>query len=269
MVDFERKQRYTAQDLVRIVALLRDPENGCPWDKEQTHQSIRANFIEETYEALEAIDLADAHLLEEELGDVLLQVALHCQMEAEKGVFDFDAVCDGICKKLIYRHPHVFGDTVADTTGQVLANWEALKNAEKERTTAKSRLESVPAAFPALMRAAKVQKRAGAYGFAYPDAAAALADLESELAELKEAMASGGDVQWELGDLLFAAVNLGRMLGQDSEQALSAATGRFQNRVIACEEQALAEGKALEAVDAQTLDRYWKAAKQTEQTSKG
>ena len=198
MVDFERKQRYNAQDLVRIVALLRDPVNGCPWDKEQTHESIRSNFIEETYEALEAIDLADAHLLEEELGDVLLQVALHCQMEAEKGVFDFDAVCDGICKKLIYRHPHVFGDTVADTTGQVLANWEALKNAEKERTTAKSRLESVPAAFPALMRAAKVQKRAGAYGFAYPDAAAALADLESELAELKEAMASGGDVQWEL-----------------------------------------------------------------------
>ena len=269
MVDFERKQRYTAQDLVRIVALLRDPVNGCPWDKEQTHQSIRANFIEETYEALEAIDLADAHLLEEELGDVLLQVALHCQMEAEQGTFDFDSVCDGICKKLIYRHPHVFGDTVAETTGEVLSNWEALKNAEKERTTAKSRLESVPAAFPALMRAAKVQKRAGAYGFAYPDAAAALADLESELAELKEAMATGEGVQWELGDVLFAAANLGRMLGQDSEQALSEATTRFQNRVIACEEQAAAEGMALEDVSPADLDRYWKAAKQTEQTPKG
>ena len=133
MVDFEQKEHYTAQDLVRIVSLLRDPVNGCPWDKEQTHQSIRSNFIEETYEALEAIDLNDAHLLEEELGDVLLQVALHCQMEAEKGVFDFDSVCDGICKKLIYRHPHVFGDTVAETTGEVLSNWEALKNAEKAR----------------------------------------------------------------------------------------------------------------------------------------
>ena len=146
MVDFEQKEHYTAQDLVRIVALLRDPDHGCPWDKEQTHRSIRSNFIEETYEALEAIDLADAHLLEEELGDVLLQVALHCQMEAEQGTFDFDSVCDGICKKLIYRHPHVFGDTVAETTGEVLSNWEALKNAEKERTTAKSRLESVPRA---------------------------------------------------------------------------------------------------------------------------
>lgn len=268
-MEFRRKERYTAQDLVRIVALLRDPADGCPWDKEQTHQSIRSNFIEETYEVLEAIDLADAHLLEEELGDVLLQVALHCQMEAEKGVFNFDAVCDGICKKLIYRHPHVFGDTVAETTDQVLSNWEALKNAEKARTTAKSRLESVPAAFPALMRAAKVQKRAGAYGFAYPDAAAALADLESELAELKAAMASGDGVEWELGDVLFAAVNLGRMLGQDSEQALSRATTRFQNRVIACEAQAQAEGRALEDASPAELDRYWKAAKQTEQTSKG
>lgn len=268
-MEFRRKERYTAQDLVRIVALLRDPADGCPWDKEQTHQSIRSNFIEETYEVLEAIDLADAHLLEEELGDVLLQVALHCQMEAEKDVFDFDAVCDGICKKLIYRHPHVFGDTVAETTDQVLSNWEALKNAEKARTTAKSRLESVPAAFPALMRAAKVQKRAGAYGFAYPDAAAALADLESELAELKAAMASGDGVEWELGDVLFAAVNLGRMLGQDSEQALSRATTRFQNRVIACEAQAQAEGRALEDASPAELDRYWKAAKQTEQTSKG
>ena len=266
---FRRKERYTAQDLVRIVALLRDPADGCPWDKEQTHQSIRSNFIEETYEVLEAIDLADAHLLEEELGDVLLQVALHCQMEAEKGVFDFDAVCDGICKKLIYRPPHVFGDTVAETTDQVLSNWEALKNAEKARTTAKSRLESVPAAFPALMRAAKVQKRAGAYGFAYPDAAAALADFESELAELKAAMASGEGVEWELGDVLFAAVNLGGMLGQDSEQALSRATTRFQNRVIACEAQAQAEGRALEDASPAELDRYWKAAKQTEQTSKG
>ena len=268
-MEFRRKERYTAQDLVRIVALLRDPADGCPWDKEQTHQSIRSNFIEETYEVLEAIGLADAHLLEEELGDVLLQVALHCQMEAEKGVFDFDAVCDGICKKLIYRHPHVFGDTVAETTDQVLSNWEALKNAEKARTTAKSRLESVPAAFPALMRAAKVQKRAGAYGFAYPDAAAALADFESELAELKAAMASGEGVEWELGDVLFAAVNLGRMLGQDSEQALSRATTRFQNRVIACEAQAQAEGRALEDASPAELDRYWKAAKQTEQTSKG
>ena len=268
-MEFTPKEHYNAQDLVRIVALLRQPEGGCPWDKEQTHQSIRANFIEETYEAVEAIDLADAELLQEELGDVLLQIALHCQMEAEQGRFDFDAVCDGLCKKLIYRHPHVFGDAAADTVGQVLANWETLKNTEKGRTTARSRLESVPAAFPALMRAAKVQKRAAAYGFAYADAAAALADLESEIAELKEAVAQGQGVGWEMGDVLFAAANLSRMLHTDPEQALSQATGRFQNRVILCEEQAAAEQKALEQASAQDLDRYWKAAKQTEQTSKG
>ena len=131
---FTPKERYDAQDLIRIVAQLRAPQ-GCPWDREQTHASIRMNFIEETYEAVDAIDQNDAHLLCEELGDVLLQVALHSQMEAEKGTFSFDDVCDGICKKLIYRHPHVFGESSAATTGQALANWEALKNAEKGRAT--------------------------------------------------------------------------------------------------------------------------------------
>ena len=268
-MDFQRKEHYTAEDLVRIVRLLRDPQEGCPWDKEQTHRSIRSNFIEETYEAVEAIDLGDAHLLEEELGDVLLQVALHCQMEAEKGVFDFDAVCDGICKKLIYRHPHVFGSVQASTAGQVLENWEKLKNAEKKRDTARARLESVPAAFPALMRAAKVQKRAGAYGFGYPDAGAALADLESELAELRQAVASGEGVPWEAGDVLFAAANVSRMLGCDPEQALREATDRFQGRVIGCEALAEAEGKRLEEAAPEELDRWWKAVKQNEQTSKG
>lgn len=268
MIDLERKERYGVEDLRTIVALLRAP-GGCPWDQAQTHESIRRNFIEEAYEVAEAIDQKDPEHLREELGDVLLQVLFHSSIEEDAGHFDLDDVADGICKKLIYRHPHVFGNTVAETTGEVLSNWEALKNAEKARTTAKSRLESVPAAFPALMRAAKVQKRAGAYGFAYPDAAAALADLESELAELKEAMASGEGVEWELGDVLFAAANLGRMLGQDSEQALSRATTRFQNRVISCEEQAAAEGKALEEVSPADLDRYWKAAKETEQTPKG
>ena len=123
MVEFVQKPRYTAQDLVRIVALLRQPEGGCPWDKAQTHASIRQNFIEETYEAVEAIDLGDPELLQEELGDVLLQVALHCQMEAERGAFDFDEVCNGICQKLLYRHPHVFGDVAAATPDEALRNW--------------------------------------------------------------------------------------------------------------------------------------------------
>lgn len=266
MIEFEQKERYTAADLIRIVALLRAP-GGCPWDREQTHRSIRMNFIEETYEAVEAIDLADPELLCEELGDVLLQVALHCQMEAEAGRFTFDDACDGICKKLIYRHPHVFGDTIAATTGEVLQNWNALKNKEKGRDTAKADLESVPACLPALMRAAKVQKRAAGYGFAYPDIDAALADLESEIAELRAALASGENLPGEAGDVLFSAVNVARMAKVDAEEALGKATARFTARVAACEAQAAAEGQPLKGTSPDALDRYWRAAKQQLQSS--
>lgn len=266
--DYRLDGSYSIVDLLRIIEILRG-DNGCPWDREQDHHSIRNNFLEETYEVLDAIDRDDVENLREELGDVLLQVVFHSRMEEEAGRFGFKDVCDRICKKLILRHPHVFGDVRAETSAEVLNNWDEIKKKEKGQDTFTDTLNSVPRAFPALMRAAKVQKRAGAYGFAYPDAAAALADLESELAELKEAMASGEGVEWELGDVLFAAANLGRMLGQDSEQALSRATTRFQNRVISCEEQAAAEGKALEEASPADLDRYWKAAKETEQTSKG
>lgn len=266
MVEFEQKDRYTAADLIRIVALLRAP-GGCPWDREQTHHSIRMNFIEETYEAVEAIDLEDPHLLCEELGDVLLQVALHCQMEAEQGAFDFDEVCDGICKKLIYRHPHVFGDTVAATTGEVLQNWSVLKNREKGRDTARADLESVPSCLPALMRAAKVQKRAAGYGFAYPDIDAALADLESEVAELRAALAGGENLPGEAGDVLFSAVNVARMAKVDAEEALGRATARFTARVAECEALAAAGGLSLKEADPDALNRLWRAAKQHLQSS--
>ncbi len=165
-----QKERYNMEDLLEIVALLRDPENGCPWDKVQTHTSIRKNFIEETYEVADAIDLADASLLCEELGDVLLQVALHTRMEEEQGAFTFGDVCTGICKKLIYRHPHIFGDAGAQTPDEALQNWEALKRREKHREGAGDDLDSVPAALPALMRSRKVAKRAADHGFTYPDA---------------------------------------------------------------------------------------------------
>lgn len=266
MVNFTQKDRYNAGDLLQIVALLRAP-GGCPWDREQTHESIRMNFIEETYEAVEAIDLKDAQLLCEELGDVLLQVALHCQIEAEAGSFSFDDVCDGICKKLIYRHPHVFGDVVAATAGEVLNNWNALKNKEKGRDTAKADLESVPACLPALMRAAKVQKRAAGYGFSYAGIDDALADLESELDELREALRTGENLPGEAGEVLFSAVNVARMAKVDAEQALGAATARFTARVAACEELAAAQGTALKGLDAAELDRLWKRAKQTMQSS--
>ena len=155
---FPEKESYTAEDLVAIIALLRDPENGCPWDKVQTHRSIRMNFLEEAYEAVDAIDLEDPQLLCEELGDVLMQVAFHAQIEQEAGRFSWQQVCDGVCRKLIERHPHIFG---GDTS---IKDWDALKNKEKGRLTLQDDLASVPRALPALMRAAKLQKRAARYG---------------------------------------------------------------------------------------------------------
>ena len=148
--DFELKEHYTIDDLLHIMRILRG-EGGCPWDREQTHASIRKNMIEETYETVEAIDRQDSGMLREELGDVLLQVVFHTQMEQERGVFNFDDVCDGICQKLILRHPHIFGDVVAKTSDQVLKNWDEIKKKEKGQTSAAQTLRSVPAVLPALM----------------------------------------------------------------------------------------------------------------------
>ncbi len=260
-MDFTRKSRYGISDLIEIVHILRQP-GGCPWDREQTHASIRVNLIEETYEVADAIDRADTRLLCEELGDLLLQVALHAEMEREAGSFNFDDVCDGICQKLIYRHPHVFGGEMKDlSSGQVLANWETLKNTEKSRDTAARKLDSVPASLPALMRAAKVQKRAAAYGFAYENTAAAMADLRAELAELEAAAQGEGDAAAELGDVLFSAVNVARFLDTDAEAALAASTDKFAARVKCCEALAAESGKALAEVTPAQLDKLWKRAK--------
>lgn len=262
-MDFVRKERYGIQDLLKIVHILRAP-GGCPWDSAQTHTSIRQNLIEEAYEVVEAIDLADAPLLCEELGDLMLQVALHAEMAAETGAFGFDDVCDGVCQKLIYRHPHVFEGAGELSEGQVLKNWETLKNLEKGRETAADRLDSVPASLPGPMRAAKVQKRAAAYGFTYPDAHAAIADLESELAELKQALAQGRGEAEEIGDVLFSAVNVARLLHCDAEYALTASTNKFAARVKAVAVMAAQAGTPLEDLDAVALDVLWKRAKAAE-----
>ena len=263
-MDFLQKEKYNVEDLLSIVHTLRSP-GGCPWDQEQTHASIRQNFIEETYEAVEAIDLCDAELLREELGDVLLQIVLHAEMEAEAECFTFQDVCDGICKKLIYRHPHVFGQVQALSPNQALKNWETLKNAEKGRETAADRLDSVPNGLPAAMRASKVQKRAAAFGFTYDSPLAALQDLESELQELREAMAQGVGQAEEAGDVLFSAVNVARLLGLDAELVLTSSTDKFANRVKAVEAMADAHGTKLPDVTAETLDVLWKKAKAEEQ----
>ena len=262
-MQFERKDSYGIADLLEIVRILRAP-GGCPWDAEQTHASIRTSLLEETYEVADAIDQQDGDLLREELGDLLLQVVMHAQMETETGAFSFDDVCDGICKKLIYRHPHVFKAAEELSSGQVLENWEKLKNREKGRQTAKDRLSSVPHSLPALMRSAKVQKRAADFGFGYEDTGAAFADLASEVEELADAIRTGGDTRAELGDVLFAAVNVSRFVGADAEEALTEATGRFEGRVVAVEQMAAQQGCELQALDAQTRDAFWKKAKLAE-----
>lgn len=261
VVEFVQKDRYDIQDLLEVVRLLRAP-GGCPWDRAQTHQSIRANFLEETYEAVDAIDLADPALLREELGDVLLQVLLHCQMEAETGTFDFTAVCDELCKKLIYRHPHVFGDAPSGTPGQVLNSWNSLKNKEKGRATARAELDSVPAALPALMRAAKLQKRAAGHGVPAPDAAAALAGLEARAAAARRALARGEAP--DVGGLLFETVALARAAGVEPEEALTRAGQAFTARVEAAEDAAQAAGVPLSRADEAMRAGCWPAVQDTQ-----
>ena len=204
------KELYTADDLVAIIALLRDPEKGCPWDKVQTHQSIRMNFLEEAYEAVDAIDLEDSHLLCEELGDVMMQVAFHAQIEQEAGHFTWQQVCDGVCRNLIERHPHIFG---GDTS---IKDWDALKNKEKGRLTLQDDLASVPQALPALMRAAKLQKRAARYGVQITADAAAVA----QSAQTAQDTANPQVAAQAVGQMLFAAVALARKAGVDPEEAL-------------------------------------------------
>ena len=214
---YPAKDTYTAEDLVAIIALLRDPERGCPWDKVQTHQSIRMNFLEEAYEAVDAIDLEDAHLLCEELGDVLMQVVFHTCIEQEAGRFTWQEVCDGVCRKLIARHPHIFG---GDTS---IKDWDALKNKEKGRLTLQDDLESVPRALPALMRAAKLQKRAARYGAVCPADPQRIARQAEAVAAAKPA----AQAEQAVGELLFSAVALARQAGVDPEQALQRRNAAF------------------------------------------
>lgn len=261
MIDFQYKDAYDVGDLARIVAILRAP-GGCPWDREQTHQSIRRNMLEEAYEACEAIDQADADHLKEELGDVLLQVVLHAQMEQEAGVFDLDGVADGICKKLIFRHPHVFGELHLDNSAEVLNTWDAMKRLEKSQDTYTDTLRSVASSLPALWRAEKVQKKAKKAGFDWPDAQGAVDKLSEEVAELKAAMAGQGDVAEELGDLLFAAVNVSRFVNADPEDALTAATDKFIRRFALVEDKARALGRDMKDMTLAELDALWDSAKE-------
>ncbi|MBO5939469.1 MAG: nucleoside triphosphate pyrophosphohydrolase [Clostridia bacterium] len=250
------KKQYDFEDLVVLVEVLRS-EDGCPWDREQDHHSIRKDLIEETYEVIEAIDTDDPVLLREELGDLLLQVIFHAEIETEQNSFDIHDVANDVCTKLIHRHPHVFGEVQADTSAQVLANWEVIKSAEKERITVTDKLRAIPPMFPALMRAQKVGKKASCFDFS--DAEEVLKKIEEELSELRKAMNADDreNMQEELGDLLLSVTSLARHLHIDSEEALVRATDKFIDRFDEIEQAVLAQGKVISEISTEELNRIW------------
>ncbi|MDE6035526.1 MAG: nucleoside triphosphate pyrophosphohydrolase [Ruminococcus sp.] len=262
MIEYQQKDRYSIGDLIDIVRLLRS-EGGCPWDIEQTHESIKNDFIEETYEVIEAIDLKNTDLLREELGDVLLQVVFHSRIEQEKNSFGFDDICDGICKKLIVRHPHVFGEVTINSTGDVLKNWDAIKMQTKGQETYTETLESVAKSLPALMRAQKVGKRAMRAGMDFRNVEDAVSCINAEKSELDTAIDSGDTLQIEeeIGDLLFSCVNASRHLGIDAEQALTNATEKFIKRFSLTEKLVSQENKDMKSMSIEELDIYWDKAK--------
>ncbi len=260
MIDFKQKDFYTVSDLREIVRLLRAP-GGCPWDREQTHESIRRNFLEEAYEVAEAIDEGNAQHLQEELGDVLLQVMFHSCIEEELGRFTLDEVADTVSKKLIFRHPHVFGDVKVEGTGEVLTNWEELKRKEKGQDMHADAVDAVARSLPALWRAEKVQKKARKAGFDWPDVQGAMDKLHEEVEELTEALREGTNPQEELGDLLFAAVNVARFLSADPEETLHSACDKFAARFRSVEEFAIGEGRTMETMPLDELDKLWEKAK--------
>lgn len=251
-----QKIEYGFDDLVKVMQLLRS-EEGCPWDREQTHKSIRSNFIEETYEVIEAIDTDDPKLLREELGDVMLQVVFHARMEEEAGVFNINDVCSDVCKKLIHRHPHVFGEIVVDNSTDVLKVWNEIKNDEKQRITVTDKLKAIPPMLPALMRAEKVGKKAKNFDFS--DVASVRAKLDEELCEVDCAIKENNKeaIEEEIGDLLLTVTSLCRKLDVDSELALSKATEKFIKRYEILENEAILRNIDVNTASMEELDAIW------------
>ena len=264
MLSFPEKDRYTWGDFLEMVRLLRSPE-GCPWDRAQTHASIRRNFLEETCEALDAIDRDDPANLCEELGDVLLQTAFHAQIEAERGRFTMDDVVHGVTAKLLYRHPHVFENAEARDGEEALANWEERKRREKGHTSISDTVEAVPHTLPALWRAEKIQKKVVKAGFDWDNPFSALEKLEEEVRELRQALEAGQDVdaphgvREELGDVLFVAAGIAQRNGVDPEDALHRSCDKFQRRFRLVEEGA---DRPLSDYTEAELIALWKAAKE-------
>ena len=272
---------------VNTVAKLRSPDGGCPWNRAQTHASLGDYMIEEAYEALDAIEAGDPDHLREELGDVLLQVVLNCQVAAEAGEFTIDDVCAGIDEKMIRRHPHVFGDVRAENANEVSDLWEQVKLAEKEAADARAAatdvreglLDAVPSHFPALLQAQKISRKAVAAGFEWEtldDVWGKVAEERSELEAAYEAATKtpdgkvlrdgpvGADVEMEFGDLLFALVNVARKMGIDAESALRASNAKFRRRFARIEQGAWAQGRTVEDLSLEEMESFWQKAKEDE-----
>ena len=262
MINFVRKPQYGYEDLLEVIRLLRS-EDGCPWDKAQTHQSIRRGLLEEAYEAAEAIDNDDPVLLKEELGDVLMQVVFHADIESDAGRFTIDDVCDGVVKKLLFRHPHVFGSQCEDSPESVPVSWDKLKRQEKGQKTVADSMDSVARSLPGLWRAEKLQNKAASAGFEWPDVQGALDKLEEEVAELRRAVEEDGDVPEELGDVLFAAVKVGRFCACDPEDAVNGTCEKFIRRFRAVENGAAAQGREVSQLSLEEMTALWNEAKRS------
>lgn len=258
------KQAFSFDDLCLIVEVLRHPR-GCPWDREQTHKSIRKNMLEEAYEAAEAIDIENSELLCEELGDVMLQTVLHSSISKAEGSFDINDVCTGICKKLIVRHPHVFGNVSVSGTDDVLKNWESIKQATKGRKTATESIKGISKALPALVRAQKIGQKAAKQRFDFADVNDALEKAKEEIDELNDALTEGDQnhIEEETGDLLLAVVNTARLAGIDAEEALHKANEKFCRRFAIVEQAANAGGQQLCEKSEEEMLELWNKAKKT------
>lgn len=250
------KEKFNAYDLVEIVKILRSP-GGCPWDKEQTHESIRKDFIEEVYEAIEAIDEKSPEHLREELGDVLLQVVFHCVLETEKGSFNFDDVADEVCRKMIIRHPHVFGDISVDNTDQVLKNWDAIKMQTKSQKTSGQAMDSVSKALPSLMRAEKLIKKAKRNGISFDDREELCDEIISRAERLKS-LNDPADAEKEIGSVLFSVVKLSGQMKTDCERSLYDTCDKFISDFKEYEKAASESGINIQDSDTEVTNQLWK-----------
>lgn len=260
---FFLKERYTIDELVAIMSFLR-AENGCPWDREQDHASLRTNMLEEAYEAIDAIDSGSADRICDEMGDVLMQVVFHAQIAAENGDFTFNDVVSGICRKLISRHTHIFAGDEARTADDVIDTWEKNKRKEKGQKNQGEVLAEVPRSLPALLRSYKVQQKAALSGFDWQDERGPRDKIDEEIVEIESCLAEGGSrrrVEHEVGDLLFAVVNYARHLGVQPEMALNNTADRFISRFIQVEKLARSTGRQLADMSLEQMDELWDQVK--------